>query len=411
MTAPISQLPQVQVQASNEAAKTAVNQADPAAESFVSKLNQAGKQTETAETSSGNTASSKEKSKEDTSKNAVKETTDAAQAAAMGLSMQNVWKQISFQQTDCAQNGIATSETAVLAVGAQKQPETASAQSPVALQAEPQQMAPEQESFAFVQEQTAQPVLQETAAAQVNEQTKSESTQQTFEQPVQTVQIAKEQPVRSSNGNTPVQADTKASSKLQKSQPATDMASVKQERSAADTQHELTGKEDVSSLVGNSAVGQGFDTAPVVESVSTQPATQAAPVQQLADGITQNLQDGRKEFTIDLFPRELGKVSVKLVSEGGMLTVELSAANPKTQSLLLSSAHEIKSILQMEQPVQVVDASQGKEWHQQQGEQQNQAQQEQQARQEQQKHQRAFEGSFSTDDFLTVMEQLRTQEL
>lgn len=137
-----------------------------------------------------------------------------------------------------------------------------------------------------------------------------------------------------------------------------------------------------------------------------------APVQ-LTDTITQNLREGKKEFQVDLFPKDLGKVSVKLASENGILTVEILAANPKTQSLLLSGSSEIKSILQasVNQPVQVVDASPNKQAYHGEQQQNNQSNARQQQQQEDRQH-RSYHAVFDSDDgirtvdFLSVMQQL-----
>lgn len=155
---------------------------------------------------------------------------------------------------------------------------------------------------------------------------------------------------------------------------------------------------------GNVVIPISDSSANVQKSVSTQ----------LTDTITVNLQNGKKEFQVDLFPKDLGKVSVKLASENGVLTVEIMAANPKTQSLLLSSSSEIKSILQasVHQPVQVADASQNKQTYEQQQNSHSNAQQQQQQEENRQQHtnyRTLFDNdddSISTVDFLSVMRQL-----
>lgn len=70
------------------------------------------------------------------------------------------------------------------------------------------------------------------------------------------------------------------------------------------------------------------------------------PVEQVANSVKQSIDNGKKEFVIDLFPTNLGKISVKLISQGGTLLVELAAQNPKTQSMLLASSGEIKELVQ-----------------------------------------------------------------
>lgn len=70
------------------------------------------------------------------------------------------------------------------------------------------------------------------------------------------------------------------------------------------------------------------------------------PVEQVVNSVKQNLDNGKKEFVIDLFPTNLGKISVKLISQGGTLLVELAAQNPRTQSMLLANSGEIKELVQ-----------------------------------------------------------------
>lgn len=71
-----------------------------------------------------------------------------------------------------------------------------------------------------------------------------------------------------------------------------------------------------------------------------------SPQQQIVDNIQVNLKNDKSEFEMQLFPENLGKVSVKMVAENGLITIQLIADNPKTQSLLLSNANEIKSLVQ-----------------------------------------------------------------
>lgn len=71
-----------------------------------------------------------------------------------------------------------------------------------------------------------------------------------------------------------------------------------------------------------------------------------SPAHQVADAAAYQLKNGKSEFQMDLYPQSLGKVSLKLTSQNGLLTVEIAASNPKTQSLLLSGSAEIRSLLQ-----------------------------------------------------------------
>ncbi len=119
---------------------------------------------------------------------------------------------------------------------------------------------------------------------------------------------------------------------------------------------------------------------------------------------------------MELHPQNLGKVSVKLSMQGGLLTVEIVAANPKTQSMLMASSDQIKSVLQstVDQPVRVLEPAPDKLWYQQQ-DQSSQSQSQQQQQEKQQQHRNVIsylnsqDSDITTGDFLTVMQQLRQQ--
>jgi hypothetical protein len=154
-----------------------------------------------------------------------------------------------------------------------------------------------------------------------------------------------------------------------------------------------------------------FRNGNVIIQVSDTPANVAkSACNQVADNVQANYKAGNSQFQIDLFPQNLGKVSVKLAVQDGVLTVEIAAANPKTQSMLMSSTNEIKSMLQtaVSQPVQVLQPSQDKAWYQQPQDQSAQ----QQERQQQNRESHPYldeQDSGSTEDFLSVMDQLKQQ--
>jgi len=137
---------------------------------------------------------------------------------------------------------------------------------------------------------------------------------------------------------------------------------------------------------------------------------------QITDQIAVNYKAGNPQFQMELHPQNLGKVSVKLSMQGGLLTVEIAAANPKTQSMLMASSDQIKSVLQstVDQPVRVLEPAPDKLWYQQQDQSsQSQSQQQQQEKQQQHRNVRSYlnsqDSEITTGDFLTVMQQLRQQ--
>lgn len=74
----------------------------------------------------------------------------------------------------------------------------------------------------------------------------------------------------------------------------------------------------------------------------------APPEQQLAEEIlskTEFLNGGRTEFTMELNPETLGKITVKLVSAQGRVEVSISAENEETGRLLQSRGENISTAL------------------------------------------------------------------
>lgn len=70
-------------------------------------------------------------------------------------------------------------------------------------------------------------------------------------------------------------------------------------------------------------------------------------ITQISDEIVKQLTtiNGKSEFTMVLNPESLGKITVKLISEGGKLTVGIIAENQTTQQLLNSRAEHLETVL------------------------------------------------------------------
>lgn len=124
----------------------------------------------------------------------------------------------------------------------------------------------------------------------------------------------------------------------------------------------------------------------------------------LTEQILKNVQAKNNNFRMELFPHNLGKVSVSMKMEHGMLVVDILADNPKTQSILASGSGEIRSLLEsaMGQPVQVTQPQQDAPAYYQQ--EQESSNQQQEGRQNQQDNKQE-----TTEDFLTVLEQMKEQ--
>ena len=81
--------------------------------------------------------------------------------------------------------------------------------------------------------------------------------------------------------------------------------------------------------------------------------------QKLADKMLTKLSQNQNEFEIQLTPKELGKITVKLVMENGQAHISMFAENAKTMNLLAEKARELGAIIQQhtgnETNVEVVD--------------------------------------------------------
>lgn len=158
-----------------------------------------------------------------------------------------------------------------------------------------------------------------------------------------------------------------------------------------------------------------YRTGNVVIKISDAPSDTARTTsKQVADQILVNYKAGKPEFQMDLYPRDLGKVSVKLAMQSGVLTVSIQASNPKTQSMLMENSSDIRTLLQttVTQPVQISEPAQEKAWYQQdQQSRQDQAQQQQEEQQHNQQLHRVGlrDDDTSTGDFLSVMQLLKQQ--
>lgn len=125
--------------------------------------------------------------------------------------------------------------------------------------------------------------------------------------------------------------------------------SAEQNSSNAKNENTLSTEKDnkTSLLVGHDLKRTSVDTTFVKISDAATKLDAEVPVQtQVVDAIKTQISNGKTEFIMHLNPQSLGKVAVKLVMEAGMLTVELIADNPRTQSLLAANASEIKELVQ-----------------------------------------------------------------
>lgn len=87
------------------------------------------------------------------------------------------------------------------------------------------------------------------------------------------------------------------------------------------------------------------------EVIRQEPVLTANPVhipeqaEQVKAQLIQNLETEKMEFQMQLKPKELGKVDVKMILESGKLSVEISAVNPKSAEMLARQAESLVASL------------------------------------------------------------------
>lgn len=75
-------------------------------------------------------------------------------------------------------------------------------------------------------------------------------------------------------------------------------------------------------------------------------ALKADTANQISDAVRQAYDTGRTEVKIHLNPEELGPISIKIVSQNGVFSVQISADNRSTGQLIASSMHELTQSMQ-----------------------------------------------------------------
>ncbi len=173
--------------------------------------------------------------------------------------------------------------------------------------------------------------------------------------------------VRTGQADNVVQMPGKADANSQTGDAADKKPGFQMESGRGMVQAASTGNEGKSASAA-SAVSKAqniygnFQNGKVVVKVSDVSAKAEVPAgKQVSNAVMQGIRTGRHQLDVNLYPQSLGKVAIKLTSENGMLTVEIAASNPKTQSILASSSDEIKAVLQSScgQNVQVTQPKNG----------------------------------------------------
>ena len=66
----------------------------------------------------------------------------------------------------------------------------------------------------------------------------------------------------------------------------------------------------------------------------------------LSEKILKNLASGKQSFEVELMPRDLGKIVVKLIVSNGNVQLIMQCLNPKTQQLVMMSSDAIRNIVE-----------------------------------------------------------------
>ncbi|MFV0517512.1 MAG: flagellar hook-length control protein FliK [Aminipila sp.] len=74
--------------------------------------------------------------------------------------------------------------------------------------------------------------------------------------------------------------------------------------------------------------------------------TKADLANQLVDKILHKVNQGKHEFELELYPRNLGKINIKMIFANGNAELVMSTSNPKTHQLLSMQSEAMKAILE-----------------------------------------------------------------
>jgi flagellar hook-length control protein FliK len=108
-----------------------------------------------------------------------------------------------------------------------------------------------------------------------------------------------------------------------------------------------TGTDSGSKHSSDSGTSQsifGTIQASAIDTKNTPVATQAektAVANQVASAVKQADENGRSQISLHLSPEDLGGINIKIVSQGGTLSLQITADNSHTGQLIASGMHEL----------------------------------------------------------------------
>lgn len=158
----------------------------------------------------------------------------------------------------------------------------------------------------------------------------------TTAKPQASIKTPKEQTV-----NDVSEAVNAVSTDTAKKAPMTEAKSDEKGDSFSDQKDDSNGFETAAAAAAN--------TVPVDKAENTEKfpsALKTDTANQISDAVRQAADTGRTEVKIHLNPEELGPISIKIVSQNGVFSVQISADNRSTSQLIASSMHELTQSMQ-----------------------------------------------------------------
>jgi len=106
-------------------------------------------------------------------------------------------------------------------------------------------------------------------------------------------------------------------------------------------------KEPATEFSGSSKQAAVFDADKVYVKVSDGDSLKSEKfASDLSEKIMTRFAEGKQQFEIELAPRELGRIIIKLVIEGGKAEIIMQCLNPKTQQLVMANSEAIRTIVE-----------------------------------------------------------------
>ncbi len=188
---------------------------------------------------------------------------------------------------------------------------------------------------------------------QVPQQTKVETEQTVSKEATKEVEKAVEtQPKQQQNEQkteTVKTEDVKAEVKTEQTKTTEEPVAVTEEKTETKSDNKQTDTSEEADLPENTSATNRRLFSDDVINIKVGENTQIADAdmaQKVSDKMLAKFAQHENEFEIQLMPKELGKITIKLVMQNGQAHVSMFAENAKTSNLLAEKAREISSIIE-----------------------------------------------------------------